>query len=96
MLGRSPGFAAVVMLILAVGIGANTAIFSVVNAVILQPLPYKDSNRIVTIWDKGVRIDEGFRARQHFLFLRENNQVFESLGGHCGGLFYVSGIEKPH
>ncbi|MEN6578138.1 MAG: ABC transporter permease [Phycisphaerales bacterium] len=96
MLGRSPGFTAVVVVILAIGIGANTAIFSVVNAVMLRPLPYKDSHRLVTIWDQGLRVDEGFRSRSHFLFLRENHQVFESLGGYCGRLFYVSGIEKPH
>lgn len=96
MIARNPGFTAVVVSILAVGIGANTAIFSVVNAVMLRPLPYKDSHHLVTIWDKGVRYDEGFRSRSHFLFLRENNQVFESLGGYCGCLFYVTGIEKPH
>jgi predicted permease len=49
MLGRTPGFAAVAMLTLALGIGANTAVFSVVHAVLLRPLPFADSNRIVRI-----------------------------------------------
>lgn len=96
MLGRSPGFTAVVVAILAIGIGANTAVFSVVNAVMLRPLPYKDPGRLVRIWDQGVHHDEGFRSRPHFLFLRENNQVFESLAGFCGCVFHVSGIERPY
>ena len=53
MLARTPGFTALVLVILAVGIGANTAIFSVVNAVMLRPLPYEDAERIVTIQEKG-------------------------------------------
>lgn len=93
MVRKNPGFTAIVVLILGIGIGANTAIFSVVNAVMLRPLPYRDSHRIVTIWEKG---QELFRPRSSFLFLREHNQVFESLAGYCNRLFYVAGIEQPH
>ena len=45
---------------------------------------------------EGLRGDEGFEARAHFPFLRENNEVFESVGGWCGRQFYVEGIETPH
>ncbi|MBN1505526.1 MAG: ABC transporter permease [Sedimentisphaerales bacterium] len=96
MVARNPGFATLVVVILAVGIAANTALFSVVNAVLLRPLPYRDSHRLVTLWEKDVRMDDGFRARVHFPFLRENNEVFEAVAGWCHRVFYVEGIETPH
>lgn len=49
---RSPGFTAVVLLTLTLGIGANTAVFSILNSVVLQPLPFRDSNRLVAIWER--------------------------------------------
>lgn len=96
MLAKNPGFTVIVLVILAVGIGANTAVFSVVNAVMLRPLPYEDSHRIVVIREQGLPLTERFRHCPNFLFLREHNQVFESLAGYCGRLSYVTGIEKPH
>jgi predicted permease len=94
MLAKNPGFTAVVVLILAVGIGANTALFSVVNAVLLRPLPYKNSHDLVTIREHGVRAGRILCGRPHFSFLRENNHAFESLAGFSGRAFYVMGIDK--
>lgn len=95
MLLKNPGFTFVVVLILAVGIGANTALFSVVNAVMLRPLPYKDSDRVVQIWQSGLDRVETFRHRPNFSYLRQNNQVFESITGMCGQPVYVRDIETP-
>ncbi len=94
-LGKNPGFACVVVVILAVGIGVNTAIFSVVNAVMLRPLPYKDSDRVVQIWQSGLDRVETFRHRPNFFYLRQNNQVFESITGMRGQPVYVRDIETP-
>ena len=96
MLRRSPGFAVLIVLILAIGISANTAVFSVVNAVMLKPLPYKDADRLVIPWEKNKEgLDFGLSI-QDLAFLREHNQAFEYVAGHRGGLFYVTGIDRPH
>lgn len=96
MVARNPGFAALVVGILAVAIAANTALFSVVNAVMLRPLPYKDSHELVKIQQSGVDQTEKFRYRPNFFYLREHNNVFESVAGVCGQALYVHGIETPH
>jgi putative ABC transport system permease protein len=96
MMGRNPGFTAIVVLILAVAIAANTSLFSVVNAVMLRPLPYKDSHELVHIRQSGIESTEKFRYRPNFFYLREHNSVFESVAGSCGRALYVHGIETPH
>jgi putative ABC transport system permease protein len=96
MMRRNPGFTAIAVLILAVAIAANTSLFSVVNAVMLRPLPYKDSHELVWIRQPGIDRTEKFRYRPNFLYLREHNNVFESVAGCCGCPLYVHGIETPH
>lgn len=97
MMRRSPAFTSIAVLILAVAIAANTALFSVVNAVMLRPLPYKDSHELVWI-RKSPFTDrtERFSYRPNFLYLREHNKVFDSVAGWCGSRLYVRGIETPH
>jgi putative ABC transport system permease protein len=94
-LARSPGFAAVVVLILAVGIGVNTAIFSAVNAVLLRPLSYQEPSRIVSIWRQEGKESFDYFWRPEFRLLREQNQAFESLAGHSLRRVYLSGIDQP-
>ena len=82
---RRPGFTAVAVITLALGIGANTAIFSVVNAVLLRPLPFKDPQQLVMAWNKGVEAAGGDRtplAYADLLDWRAQNRSFESIGAY--------------
>ena len=78
---KNPGFATIAVATLALGIGANTAIFSVVNAVLLRPLPYKEVDRIVTVWEDNIKTGkkEDGASPANFLDWRDQSQVFERL-----------------
>jgi predicted permease len=84
-LRRNPGFTAVAVITLALGIGANTAIFSVVNTVLLRPLPYKDPGRLVMIGERGT-FSRGLGAvvGPDFVAWQDHNHVFQSLGAFWG------------
>jgi predicted permease len=89
-LRRAPGFALVVLLTLALGIGANTAIFSVVRGVLLEPLPFRESERLVRIWseNRSAGVSQGLVSEPDFLDWRRESQVSESMGA----FFHMSGL----
>ncbi|HKP85372.1 MAG TPA: ABC transporter permease [Blastocatellia bacterium] len=97
MLLRKPGFTAVAVLTLALGIGANTAIFSVVNGVLLRPLPYKDTDRILTLWEydtKSGKKEDGV-APANFLDWRDQQSVFERMAMAEPYSFRFTGSGEP-
>jgi putative ABC transport system permease protein len=93
-LGRSPSFTAVAVLTLALGIGINTAMFTVVNSVLLHPLPYPDSGRIVNI----TRWEGGDVSVPMFAFWEQNNPGFSNLAAYTGeanASINLSGSDRP-
>jgi putative ABC transport system permease protein len=82
LLVRAPGFAAIAIAALAIGIGANTAIFSVVNTLLIQPLPYHDADRLAIVWEHNIPRDRknNVVAPANFLHWRDMNQGFTDLG----------------
>ena len=100
-LGRSPGFAATVLLTLAIGIGANVAVFSVVNSVILKPLPYPDSGRLAALWLDApggglANFTDGLELSPSMYFtFRDHNRTFQSIGIWTRSLANVTGIAVP-
>jgi putative ABC transport system permease protein len=99
MFRMNPGFSATAILSLALGIGANTAIFSVVNAVIIRPLPYKDPESLVGVFNSGVIQGETFNdlglAPGMYAGLKDNSQTFQEFGVWEPGMATVTGIGDP-
>jgi len=81
MLRRQPLFTAVAILTLAIGIGANTAIFSVVNAVLLQPLPYPHSDRLAIVWSVFGKEHRAPASGPELVYLQQRSRLFEEFGG---------------
>lgn len=95
ILRKSPGFTLVAALTLAIGIGANTAMFSVVNSVLLRPLPFADPDQIVSIWQKLPQEDRVSFSPPEFQDWQQQTQVFESLAATTGNGFTLTGRGDP-
>ena len=97
MLWKNPGFASVAILALALGIGANSAIFSVVNTVLLQPLPYKDPQQLVMVWENATHLGfpKNTPSPANFLDWRRQNTVFQGMAAMAWQSYNLTGRGEP-
>ncbi len=95
MATKNVGFSAITILTLAIGIGANSAMFSVVDSVLLRPLPYKDSDRLVVVWEKPPDGERNVVSAANFLDWREQNHVFENIAATTFRSFNLAGKDRP-
>ena len=97
MLAKNPGFTAVAVVTLALGIGANTAIFSVVKAVLWRPLPYRDANRLVIVWEQN--LPRGWTTNivsaANFRDWKRQNTVFSGMAAVDPTSFNLTGVGNP-
>src|SRR5262245_37878658 len=96
LLSKRPGFSVAVIITLALGIGANTAIFTVVDTALLRSLPYQDADRIVHVWENLPREVKPQREASYpdFVDWKTNNQTFESMGGYGQVGLILSGADS--
>ncbi|HLJ49540.1 MAG TPA: ABC transporter permease [Bryobacteraceae bacterium] len=95
--GKNPGFTLAAVLSIAIGIGANTGIFSVTNALLLRPLPYKDADRLVILWNRspGLNITQDWFSTAQYFDIKNGSQAFEQLAIALGGLNNLTGEGEP-
>jgi len=94
-LRKNPGFTLLSVLMLAVGIGVNTAMFSVINAVLLRPLPYPEADRIVWMNESGPEVSNRMISYPNFVDWRARNQVFESMSTIRAWFMNITGTDQP-
>ena len=96
-LAKSPGFTAVALLSLAIGISANTAIFSIANTLLLRPLPYKDASRLVILWNRspGLGITEDWFSTAQYFDIKTGHRGLEDVAIAIGGNENLTGDGEP-
>ena len=94
-LRKSPGFATVTVVTLALGIGANTAIFSVVNGVLLNPLPFHNASRLVSMFEATPNFFKGSISYPNFLDWQRDNRSFEAMAAYRHTDGSITGVEQP-
>jgi predicted permease len=94
-LRKSPSFTAVTVLTLALGIGANTAIFSVVNGVLLNPLPFHNASRIVSMFEETQNFAKGSISYPNFLDWQRDNRSFEGMAAYRATDGSITGVGEP-
>jgi putative ABC transport system permease protein len=95
ILAKRPGFSIVAVFTLALGIGANSAIFSVVNGVLLRPLPFEDPDRLIKIWETFLPGGQGTASVLNLKDWREQNTVFKGIAAYQFSSFNLRGQESP-
>jgi putative ABC transport system permease protein len=94
-LTKNPGFTAIAVLTLALGIGANTAIFTVFDAVLLKPLPFARPEQLVRIYTTGPQLDQAPASPANFLDWKEQNRVFKQIAAYSGNAYTLLGRDMP-
>src|SRR5258708_38498389 len=95
MLSKNPGFTAIAILTLALGIGANTALFSVVNGVILNPLPFPNPDELVAVYTKSPTFQESSISYPTFLDWQKDNHSFAALSALRSEDFNMTAAADP-
>src|SRR5215510_13742816 len=92
MMLKQPGFTTIAVLTLAIGIGANTAVFSVINAVIFRPRPVAEPERLIELYSGDARNPYEDSAYQDFLSFRDQGEVFSGLAAYSPRIFKLGGV----
>src|SRR5262245_50626880 len=92
---RRPGFAIVAILTLALGVGANTAMFSIVNAVLLRPLPYRNADRLVSVWGRTQAFPRGLLSYNEYEEITRQNGTLDAIGIFLGQSVNLTGANEP-
>src|SRR5438270_9545557 len=95
--GKSPGFVVAAILSLAIGIGATTAIFSITSALLLRPLPYRDADRLVILWNRspGLDITQDWFSTAQYFDIKTSNHSFDDVAIAIGGVENLTGNGEP-